>query len=308
MSARGAKRWDVLGVGQCALDEVARVDESPARGEKARMRERVALPGGQIATATLACARLGHSAALVSSTGDDAAAEIVLAPLRAARVDVSRVHRVAGARTQGAWIWVDARGERTVLWERDAKLSLPQDAVAREEVAASRVVLLDAGDLSLALRVAALAREAEIPCVLDADTPAPGIEALLVQASHPVISEGLAQGLFGSPERAVRELARGGARLPVVTRGSAGAVAWLRGEVVETPAFEIAAVDTTGAGDAFHAGVAHALLSGLAGEEMLRTAHALAACACLALGAQGGLPDAARLREFLATTPLRPLR
>jgi sugar/nucleoside kinase (ribokinase family) len=298
----------VLGVGQCALDEVVRVDESPPRGEKARMRGRAALPGGQIATATLACARLGHSAALVSSTGDDAAAALVLAPLREAGVDVSRVQRVAGARTQGAWIWVDARGERTVLWERDERLALSEDAVTREEVAAARVVLLDAGDLTLALGVAQYAREASLPCVLDADTPAPGLEALLAGASHPVISHGLARALFGSAQRAVRELAGAGAILPIVTCGCDGAVAWIGGEVVHSPAFEIAPVDTTGAGDAFHAGVAHALLVGLGGAELLREAHAVAACACLGRGAQGGLPDAARLRDFLAATPLRPRR
>jgi sugar/nucleoside kinase (ribokinase family) len=308
LSERAAKRWDVLGVGQCAVDELARVDAAPPAGEKARMWERAASPGGQIATATLACARLGHRAALISSTGDDAAAEVALAPLRAAGVDVARVQRVPGARTQSAWIWVDARGERTVLWERDARLALPADAVARGDIAAARVVILDAGDLALALRVAELARGAGVPCVLDADTSASGLEALLARTSHPVISHALARALFGSAQNAVRVLAEAGAQLPVVTCGSDGAIAWLDGAAVHSPAFAIAPVDTTGAGDAFHAGVAHALLCGLAGAELLRTAHAVAACACLARGAQGGLPDAARLREFLATTPLRPQR
>jgi sugar/nucleoside kinase (ribokinase family) len=303
---------DVLGVGQCALDEIARVAAAPEPGGKARVSERVALPGGQIATATLACARLGHCAALVSSAGADAAGDAALEPLRRAGVDVSRVRRIAGARTQSAWIWVDARGERTVLWERDARLALPADVVDAQDIARARVVLLDAGDLDLARRVAALARAARVPCVLDADTPTPGIDALLGEVFAPVISEALATALFGSAQRAVREMARAGAELPVVTRGRAGAVAWHAGEVIESPAFDIACVDTTGAGDAFHAGVAHALLAGLAGEALLQTAHAVAACACLALGAQSGLPDAAQLREFLAqppprvATPLRP--
>lgn len=305
-------RFDVLGVGQCALDEIARVTAAPQPGGKARLHERAALPGGQIATATLACARLGHRAALVSSVGADAAGEAALAPLQQAGVDLSRVRRVAAARTQSAWIWVDAQGERTVLWDRDERLSLPPDAVAARDVEHARVILLDAGDLPLAERVAALAHAARIPCVLDADTPAPGIDVLLARVFAPVISESLARELFGSAERAVRELARAGAALPVVTRGRAGAIAWLEGRVVESPAYAVTCVDTTGAGDAFHAGIAHALLSGLSGEPMLQVAHAIAACACLALGAQTGLPDAAQLRAFLAqpqaraATPLRP--
>ena len=166
-------------------------------------------------------------------------------------------------------------------------------------------MLLDAGDLPLALHVAALACELGVPCVLDADTPAPGIEALLAKASHPVISEPLARALYGGAEAAVCALASGGAALPVVTRGAAGAVAFVDRAPRASAAFAIEPLDTTGAGDAFHAGIAHGLLCGLAGDELLRTAHAVAACACLGLGAQAGLPDRAQLAAFLARTPRR---
>ena len=298
-----AKHCDVLGVGQCSLDEVARVDASPAPSGKARMRERRSAPGGQIATALLGCARLGWRAAFVSSVGSDAAAEAVLAPLRSAGIDLSRVHSVAEARTQSAWIWIDAQGERTVLWDRDARLALAPGAVSRAEVAAARVVLLDAGDLELALRVAEFARDEHVPCVLDADAPAPGIEALLATASHPVISQSLAEALYGNAEAAVAALAKAGASLPVVTLGRAGALAWVHGELVATAAFAITPVDTTGAGDAFHAGVVHGLLSGFDAHELLHVSHALAACACLALGAQAGLPNREQLRAFLANPP-----
>jgi len=296
----------VLGVGQCSLDEIALVDEAPAFGGKARMRERRQLPGGQIASALLGCARLGHRAALVSSTGDDAAADAALAPLRSAGIELASVRRIDAARTQSAWIWIDAaRGERTVLWDRDERLALPEDAISRADVEGARVVLLDAGDLALALRVAALAREYGVPCVLDADTPARGIEKLLTTASHPVISESLARALYGTAEAAVCALARAGAALPVVTRGAAGAVAFHDGAVRPSAAFAIEPVDTTGAGDAFHAGVAHALLCGREGAELFRIAHAVAACACLALGAQAGLPTRAQLAAFLARTSRR---
>ena len=299
-------RYDVLGIGQCSLDDVAQVDASPAPGGKARMRERRLLPGGQIASALLGCARLGHAAAFASSVGDDEAAEAVLAPLRAAGIDLARVRCVPGARTQSAWIWIEAgRGERTVLWDRDERLALPADAISRADIAAARVVLLDAGDLALSLRVATLARELDKPCVLDADTTAPGIEELLARASHPVISEPLARALYGDAESAVRALARRGAQLPVVTRGAAGAVAVSEGALRASAAFAIDAVDTTGAGDAFHAGIVHGLLQGVSGDELYRVVHAVAACACLALGAQAGLPDRKQLAAFLARTPRR---
>lgn len=300
----GAARCDVLGVGQCSLDEVVRVAAAPPPGGKARIRERHELPGGQIASALLGCVRLGLHAAFVSSVGDDAAGAACLAPLSAAGVDLSGVRRVAGVRSQRAFIWVDAQsGERTVLWERDAALALTAGALTREAVASARVLLLDAGDLALARHAAELARGAGIPCVLDADTLAPGLSELLGAVSHPVISQALAEALYGSAERAVRALAAGAAQLAVVTLGRDGALAARGGETVHAPAFAITPVDTTGAGDAFHAGVVFGVLRGLALPELLRTANAVAALNCLALGAQAGLPTRAKLETFLAATP-----
>jgi sulfofructose kinase len=297
-------RFDVLGIGECSLDEVALVDAAVKPGGKLRMRGRQRLAGGQIASALLGCARLGRSTALVSSVGDDAEAELALAPLRDAGVDLSRVRRVPGAATRSAWIWVDAAsGERTVLWQRDERLILDSEEISGEDVARARLLLLDATDVALSQHAADLSRALGRPCVVDADAPEAGIERLLASASHPVIPETLAIALFGSAESATRELARAGAELPVVTRGRDGAVAWLEGEVATSPAFAIAAIDTTGAGDAFHAGIAHGLLGGLGGRDLLRMAHAVAACACRARGAQAGLPRPAELAAFLASAP-----
>jgi sugar/nucleoside kinase (ribokinase family) len=297
----GTARCDVLGVGQCSLDELLCVAAGPPPGGKARIHERHELPGGQIASALLGCVRLGLRASFVSSVGDDAAGAACLAPLRAAGVDLSAVRRVVGARSQRAVIWIDAQsGERTVLWERDAALALTPDALTPAVVAAARVLLLDAGDAALAEHAAGLARDAGIPCVLDADTPAPGVREVLGAVSHPVISQALAEVLYGSAERAVRGLAAEGAELAIVTLGRDGALAARGGETVHAPAFAIAPVDTTGAGDAFHAGVVLGLAQGLALPELLRTANAVAALNCRALGAQAGLPTRAELEAFLA--------
>jgi sulfofructose kinase len=302
--------FDVLGIGECSLDEVAHLAGALRPGGKARVRERRRLAGGQVASAVLGCARLGRTAALVASVGGDAEAELALAPLREAGVDLSRVRRVPGAATRSAWIWVEpASGERTVLWQRDERLALGPDAVPPGDIAQARLLLVDATDLALSQQAAERARAIGRPCVVDADSPQPGIERLLAAASHPVIPETLARLLFGDLEAAVRELARAGAKMPVVTRGRGGSVAWLDGEVVATPAFAVTAIDTTGAGDAFHAGIAHGLLEGLAGRTLMRTAHAVAACVCRAMGAQAGLPTRAELAAFLANPPpSAPLR
>ena len=83
---RGAPRVDVVGLGQCALDRVVVVDGPPEFTGKKRIVELTEVPGGQIATAVLACTRLGLRAALLSAVGSDPASEIMLEPLREAGI------------------------------------------------------------------------------------------------------------------------------------------------------------------------------------------------------------------------------
>ncbi len=106
---------DLLAVGQNSLDRICVVAAAPAMGSKHAVEEMLELPGGQVATAALACARLGLRTAYAGAVGADHHGVTVLAPLREAGVDVSAVRRVPGARTQMAVIHVDSHGgERTV--------------------------------------------------------------------------------------------------------------------------------------------------------------------------------------------------
>jgi sugar/nucleoside kinase (ribokinase family) len=297
----GARALDLLGVGECSLDTRVLVEALPPPGGKGRVLEWRELPGGQVATAVLAAARLGLRAAYAGAVGDDARAEPVLAPLRRAGVDVSRVVRVAGAATRAALILVErGTGERTVLGQRDEKLGEARAELARLALGAARLLLLDATDLALATALAERARAEGVPVLLDLDAPAPGFERLLAQVDFPVVSRGFAEAAYGGAEPALARLAALGARLPVVTLGAEGALAWSGGRLLASPAFAVEVVDTTGAGDVFHGAFAWGLHRGLGAAELLRAANAAAAFACTGSGAQGALPDAGELRALLA--------
>ena len=299
---RGGHGVDVVGLGQCAIDQVLLVDGPPEFTGKKRIVELTELPGGQIATGVLACTRLGLSAALLSAVGDDAASETVLAPLRAAGVDLTGVRVVPGADSQLSVIVVDREtGERTVLWHRDSRLFTRVREVRRDEIERGRVLHLDAQDLELSIWAAGVAQEAGIPVVLDADTPAPEIDALLQRVDFPIVSREFAEKHFGtrSPRDFLRGLTALGARFPGVTLGDRGAVAGGGEGVIESPAFQVDVRDTTGAGDVFHAAFIWGLLEGMNGVRILQVANAAAAMNCRALGAQGGLPSREELEDFL---------
>jgi len=269
---------------------------------KAEMEAWHVSPGGQVATAVLAANRLGRSAAFVGTVGGDAAADRVLAPLRAAGVDVSRVRRVAGAATQRAMIWVEGTsGERTVFWQRDAGLALAASDAPLDLVPEAGVLLIDGGDPAVAIPSAERARSCGVPVVLDADGAGPQTDALLARCDFPIVSGEWAAARWGSGERAVRALAAGGARLAVATLGADGAVAATpAGEILYSPASAVVAVDTTGAGDVFHGAFCDAVLSGLGPEQALRWSNVAAGLGCTRLGAQGGLPTRPELEAAFA--------
>lgn len=302
-SAQRGDGFDVVGVGQVSFDHVCSAPALPRVGGKVRALEYARLPGGQVATTLLACARLGLRAAFVGTVGDDAEGAAVLAPLRAGGVDLSSVRTRPGAPTQMAQIWIEqSSGERAIVWFRDPRLSLRPDEIPAEVIRSARALHLDAGDPAASRAAARAAREAGVPVVLDADHPEPGVEALLPEIDFPVVSREFAETFYETSklEEALERMLAGGARMAVVTLGAAGALARVGERLIRSPAYRVQARDTTGAGDAFRAGFVWGLLEGLDAEGVLRAAAAVAALNCRALGAQGGLPDRAGLLAFLA--------
>jgi sugar/nucleoside kinase (ribokinase family) len=86
-----------------------------------------------------------------------------------------------------------------------------------------------------------------------------------------------------------------------MTLGDQGSLARCGGREIRTPAFNIACVDSTGAGDAFRGGFAAGCLRAPDGdvEDILRYANAVAALNCRALGAQGGIPTADEVEQLI---------
>ncbi len=292
----------MLGIGQVSCDSVAVVPHLPPPGGKVGAQELARLPGGQVATTLLGCVRLGLSARFVGCVGDDEAGEVALAPLRSAGVDLSAVVVRRGVPSRTAQIWVDGTtGERTVLGHRDPRIALEEREVALGLVRAAGALHLDASDARAARAAAGVAREEGVPVVLDADASGPGLAELLARVDFPVVAQPFAETWFGTSRvrEALDRLVAGGARMGVVTLGRRGALARIGDRQIACPAFQVEALDTTGAGDAFMAGFHWGLFEGLDPENVLRAAAAVAALNCRGQGAQGGLPDEEELRSFL---------
>jgi sulfofructose kinase len=301
----GGTHFDVVGLGLNSIDLVAVVPEYPTRNSKQRLERFARMPGGQAATAVSVCARLGWSASYIGRFGDDDLGELSRTSLTSVGVDISRSKTVAGAANQFAVVLVDSStGERTVLWQRDAGLTIDPATVEYDAVTAGRVLIVDCHETAAAARAARFAREAGSLTIVDVEKVRPRIDELLAHVDAIIASEQFPGEYTGheSPGRALQALAdEFRAPLVCMTLGKDGSLARCGGVEIRTPAFSVPCVDSTGAGDAFRGGFAAACLRAPEGEveDALLFANAVAGLNCRRLGARGGIPTAGEVEQLL---------
>jgi len=298
----GVCYFDVVGVGECSLDEVCVVPRHPTPGEKLELRAMATLGGGQVATAMVACSRLGLNARYLGAVGDDAQGRLVLEELRQEGVDATHVRIIRGGATRRAVVLVDgATGERTVLGYRDPQVTLTPQDITDEMIQSGRILHLDGTMPSVTLACARRAKALGMTVSVDVDTPFDGLEELFGLADICVVPAPLAREITGAlePAGALRRLSQRCPGFVALTLGPDGAMTHIGGTVIHAPAFPVHPVDTTGCGDVFHAAVIVAVLRGLPPREILRFANAAAALAARALGARGSCPTFAEVQTLL---------
>jgi sulfofructose kinase len=289
-------RWDVVGVGANSVDFVNLLPGYPQPSgtfAKMQIRERRVLCGGQMATAVCTCASLGLRSKYVGVSGSDENGRRIRQELTArGNVDVTDLI-VRDADNQFAVILVDeTTGERIVLWDRDDRLRLRDRELPVDALAHARVVHVDDTDEDAAIRAARIGRDAGAHVTCDIDRITPRTAELVSLVTHAIFAEHVLVQLTGidDPEQALREIRTTHDGLLCVTRGDQGAVALDGDRFYREPAFDVCAVDTTGAGDVFRGGFIYALLHDQPIDQALRTANAAAAVSCTRLGALNGVP------------------
>src|SRR5229473_5175122 len=294
---------DVVGVGLNATDTLIPLAHFPASGSKVEFRSANVLPGGQVATAMVACQTWGLRTRYVGKIGDDPAAALHRAEF--ARLGIETHLLTAPAcPSQQAFILVDDAGERTVLWKRDDRLTLRPQELERDWIVNSRALHVDGHDTAAAAAAAGWARAAEIPVIADVDDIYPGVETLLKSIDYLITSRDIPGRLMEEPDLrkslpALRK--RFGCRLTAATLGEEGVLAWDGKQFHYATAFRVQPVDTTGAGDIFHAGFIYALLQGWPLQRQLDFACAAAALNCTAVGARGGIQSVDSIQHLIAT-------
>jgi sulfofructose kinase len=140
--------------------------------------------------------------------------------------------------------------------------------------------------------------------VADLDELYPNVEELLMHIDYLIVSRDFPCRLMKEAdlEEALRRMQRRyGCRLAAATLGHDGVLAWDGRQLLHAPAYHVPVVDTTGAGDIFHAGFIYGLLQDWPLKRQLDFACAAAALNCMAAGARGGIQPLAAVEEEMAT-------
>ncbi len=299
------REFDAAGFGVNAVDHLIVVPEYPDIDSTTQFLEHTKGAGGQTASAIAALQRLGMRTAYAGRFGSDSEGSFGLQSLKDEGVDVEFAEVIERARTQVGYIIIEAqRGERTVIWDRDELLAYSPDNAPVVLAGKARVIHIDSHDPPACARMAKAARAAGTIVSADIDNVYEGLPELLPLIDVLISSKEFPRLLTGieEPHAALSEIkSRYGCALVGLTKGGRGATVFCEGEFLETPAFQVpgGCVDTTGAGDAFHAGFLYGLLQGEEIEASLEIGCAVAALGCRALGARTGLPTRDELIAFL---------
>jgi sugar/nucleoside kinase (ribokinase family) len=296
---------DVVGLGYCAYDILAITSSVPeldaVRG--IHLAELVRDGGGPVGTALTTLARLGASTGYLGVLGEDLEGRFLADLFAKEGVDTSRLRRRTDVGTNICLLLVEqATARRAILCHRrvqEEDLTLTGDD--RAYVQSARVLHLDGQFLPAAAQAARWAKEAGVKVCFDGNHARPGLDDLLVLVDWLVVAGPFPEeytGLSG-PNESAQALLSLGPEILVVTEGERGCRVWTAEGHAQVSGFRVRAVDTTGAGDAFHGAFIYAMLQGWNRLRVATFANAVAAINCQTLGGRRGLPTLAQAEAFL---------
>jgi len=302
----------ILCAGIIVLDEVFRVDEFPQPDGKVQAQEFFVVNGGCAANAAVAIARLGGRAALAGPmggpAGEDENGDRVLKALARENVDCTACQRIGGFATALSAIFMNARGDRTIVTYRDERIAAAPPDDPERVVNAADAVLADNRYPGFVRPICEAARRRNLPVVLDGDRPTIEDDPLFRVASHVIFSCECLRETTGVADlgEGLRRIAGRTDAFLAVSNGPDDIVYLDRGRVCRLPVFKIAAVDTLGAGDVFHGGFVMALAEGRTEVDAMRFGAAVAGIKCTRIGGSAGAPRRAEVEAFMARHSAMP--
>jgi sugar/nucleoside kinase (ribokinase family) len=274
----------VLVVGNNTVDTVYRVPGAMGPDTKRQAEALAVYAGGQAANVAYALALLGLPVRYLGAFGDDDGSALSRRSLAEAGIGTSGCVVVPRCPVHHATVVVDTlTGSRSIVMFKDDRLRLDPAAVTPDLLDGAAVLYLDNHEERASIAAAGLAQQRGIPVVADLETLSGRTLPILAQVDTLIAPRDVLRELTGEsdPERLVRAAQLLGPHTVVATAGVEGAFGVeATGGIVHVPSRPAELVDSTGAGDAFHAGYLAAFLAGAGFPARLRFGALVAAAKC----------------------------
>ncbi len=258
--------------------------------------------GGPGATAAVALSKLGAEVTLITPLCSDIPGQIQESELLQAGVNLAWSPRHPEGTSPKAIILFDhIKEERIIFWSRGTLPNIDPTAVSVDWLDEMDMLYTDGHETAAAFKLAREARDRKLPVVMDAGSVREGSADLVSVCSDVISSSGFAPSLTDQPnlKDALEALALLGPRRVALTLGAEGFLAFTNGRWTRIKAFDVPVLDTTGAGDVFHAGYAFALGMGKEYLEALDFGNAMAALKCRGWGGRSSLPTLEEVNQLL---------
>ncbi len=289
---------EVAVLGAAALDWVAQVQELPQVDGIVYAERYLPFPGGTGGNVAEAVARLGCRVSFLGKLGDDGNGKRLFKAFIEAGVDCSAISIQKGEPSASTFIAVDRRGERMIFSLGGAALYHKAEEIRPSWLTGVRILFIaDAFTEPAIAAIQALDDGAKVvfnPGGLMVSLGLDALQPILSRSDVLILSRSEAQSLAGQLEldQALATLSHNGPPVIILTLGGKGAVIYDQGCLHQVPAFPVDRVaDTTGAGDAFAAGVVRGILKGLDWVKSTEMGCAAAAIKIGHFGARSGLPN-----------------
>ncbi|QBG46996.1 ribokinase [Verrucomicrobia bacterium S94] len=291
--------YDAIVVGLNVVDILFELPEKVTEGEKHEVSRLLIQGGAPAGNAACGLASMGWKTGFVGKLGRNTLSTVSRTELRRYGVSESLLQETPEAQPAVAVVAIDQQGERTVYYSLTGYKKLTPQEIPAEAVKNCRLVLVDGYETEGALETLRIAHEHGIPSVLDIETgDAELMRKAMTLGTDTILPLAGALELAGceSMEETLRKLSRWTPGRVIITDGVNGSWALIENDLFHQPAFKVEAVDTTGCGDAYHAGYASALLDALPLKLRMEFAAFFASRVALQFGGRTQLPNAASLK------------
>ena len=299
----------IVVVGSSNMDLVAKAPKIPVIGETLTGSDFFMVPGGKGANQAVAAATLGAEVIFIAKLGNDVFASASLENFKRVGINLKHIAQLDGVPSGIAIIAIDDNGKNIIIVVPGANGKLlPNDVdAAQEDIARAAVVVAQLEvPIETVLQAARTAKANHVPFILDPAPARPLSDELLSLVDIIKPNETEAETITGihvtdeaSAGKAADILLGKGVKTVIITLGDKGFLLADKDGKEMIGNYQVKAVDSTAAGDAFTGAVAFGIASGKSVKEAAVYANAVAAISVTRLGAQPSMPTKDEVDAFI---------